>query len=83
MVFVLQNNKFIENKLSGEYYNKQYMDGRTEFCPQQMIYLNHYYWDLIASISAIHGIEYYMTFVSINIGIKNISSIEYLSGYFP
>lgn len=57
-------------------YNKQYMDGKTAFRPQQMIYLNHYYWDLIAGILSIHDIDEYKAFVSENIGIKDISSIH-------
>lgn len=57
-------------------YNKQYMDGKTAFHPQRMIYLNHYYWDLIASILSIHEIEDYRRFISDNIGIKDISSIH-------
>ena len=63
-------------KSAYEEYNKQYMDGRSAFRPQQMIYLNHYYWDLIASILSIHDIEDYRNFISNDIGIKDISSIR-------
>ena len=41
-----------------------------------MIYLNHYYWDLIASILSIHGIEEYRQFVSDTIGINSIQAIH-------
>lgn len=57
-------------------YNRQYMDGKMPFRPQQMIYLNHYYWDLIASILSIHGIEEYRQFVSDTIGINSIQAIH-------
>lgn len=57
-------------------YNKQYMEGKAGFHTQQMIYLNHYYWDLIASILSIHEIDEYRDFVSSKIGIKVISSIH-------
>lgn len=57
-------------------YNKQYMDGKFAFRPQQMIYLNHYYWDLVASILSIHDIDEYRNFISDSIGIKDVSSIH-------
>ena len=57
-------------------YNRQYMDGKTPFRPQQMIYLNHYYWDLIASILSIHEIEEYRQFISDTIGINSIQAIH-------
>lgn len=37
-------------------YNKQYMSGKVSYQPQRMIYLNKYYWNLIASVLATHDI---------------------------
>lgn len=61
---------------SYDVYNKQYMDGKSTFRPQQMIYLNHYYWEIIASILSIHEIEEYRHFISRTIGIKEIAAIH-------
>lgn len=57
-------------------YNRQYMDGKSAFQPQNMIYLNHYYWNLISSILLIHDIDEYRNFVDEKIGIRNVSSIH-------
>ena len=61
---------------SYDLYNKQYMDGKEKFHPQHMIYLNHYYWNLIASILSIHEIEDYRTYLADVIGIRNLSTIH-------
>lgn len=51
-------------------YNKQYMEGKVAFQQHNMVYLNHYYWNLIASILLIHEIDDYRNFVSDKIGIN-------------
>lgn len=51
-------------------YNKQYMEGKAAFQQHNMVYLNHYYWNLIASILLIHEIDDYKNFVSEKIGIN-------------
>lgn len=58
-------------------YNKQYMLGSEAYRTQSMIYLNHYYWDLIASILSIHEIDEYRNFLSNDIGLKEINSISF------
>lgn len=50
-------------------YNKQYMEGKVAFQQHNMVYLNHYYWNLIASILLIHEIDDYRDFVTDKIGI--------------
>lgn len=57
-------------------YNKQYMDGKAAFQQHNMVYLNHYYWNLIASILLIHEIDDYRNFVSEKIGINGVVSIH-------
>ena len=61
---------------SYENYNRQYMDDRFPFRPQRMIYLNYYYWDIIASILLIHEIEDHEKFIKDTIGIKDVSAIH-------
>ena len=61
---------------SYEQYNKQYMDERSLYRPQQMVYLNHYYWNLIASILSIHAIDDYRKFLNDCIGIKEVTAIH-------
>ena len=51
-------------------YNKQYMEGKVAFQQHNMVYLNHYYWNLIASILLIHDIDDYRNFVNEKIGIN-------------
>lgn len=51
-------------------YNKQYMEGKVAFQQHNMVYLNHYYWNLIASILLIHEIDDYRNFVSEKVGIN-------------
>lgn len=51
-------------------YNKQYMEGKVAFQQHNMVYLNHYYWNLIASILLIHEIDDYRDFVTDKIGIN-------------
>lgn len=51
-------------------YNKQYMEGKVAFQQHNMVYLNHYYWNLIASILLIHDIDDYRDFVTDKIGIN-------------
>lgn len=51
-------------------YNKQYMEGKVAFQQHNMVYLNHYYWNLIASILLIHEIDDYRDFVTEKIGIN-------------
>ena len=63
---------------SYENYNRQYMDGKSAFRPQQMIYLNYYYWEIIASILLIHEIEGHKKFITDTIGIKDVSAIHML-----
>ena len=61
---------------SYDQYNKQYMDEQSSYQPQRMVYLNHYYWNLIASILAVHAIDDYRKFLNDRIGIKGISAIH-------
>ena len=72
-----------ENRLWQDYYfrsydqyNKQYMGGATPYKPQKMIYLNKYYWELIASILCIHDIEDHATFLKESIGLNNVSGLR-------
>ena len=51
-------------------YNKQYMEGKVSFQQHNMVYLNHYYWNLIASILLIHEIDDYKNFVINKLGIN-------------
>lgn len=51
-------------------YNRQYMEGKVAFQQHNMVYLNHYYWNLIASILLIHEIDDYRNFVNERIGIN-------------
>ena len=55
---------------SYENYNKQYMEGKVAFQQHNMVYLNHYYWNLIASILLIHEIDDYKNFVRNKTGIN-------------
>ena len=61
---------------SYDIYNKQYMDGKSAFRPQKMIYLNYYYWDIIASILTIHEIEDHNKFITDTIGIEDVLAIH-------
>ena len=61
---------------SYENYNRQYMDDRFPFRPQRMIYLNYYYWDIIASILLIYEIKDHEKFIKDTIGIKDVSAIH-------
>ena len=38
-------------------YNKQYKDGRNSYKTQKMIYMNYYYWDIVASVLSIYDDE--------------------------
>lgn len=67
-----------ENRLWQDYYfrsydqyNKQYMNGSTPYRPQKMLYLNKYYWNIIAGILSIHDIEEYGAFLKERIGLNN------------
>ena len=57
-------------------YNRQYMDGKSSFRQQRMVYLNKYYWNLISSILLIHEIEDYRRFMHESIGLTNVVSIH-------
>lgn len=57
-------------------YNRQYMDGKSSFRQQRMVYLNKYYWNLISSILLIHEIEDYRKFIHESIGLTNVVSIH-------
>lgn len=57
-------------------YNKQYMSGKTSYQPQKMIYLNKYYWNLIASVLAIHDITDYGDFLKDAIGLNEVYKIH-------
>lgn len=57
-------------------YNKQYMSGKSPYQPQRMIYLNMYYWDLIASILAIHDITDYGNYLQNVVGLKILNKIH-------
>ncbi len=46
------------------------MEGKVAFQQHNMVYLNHYYWNLIASILLIHEIDDYRNFVSEKVGIN-------------
>ena len=52
------------------------MDGKSAFRPQKMIYLNYYYWDIIASILTIHEIEDHNKFITDTIGIEDVLAIH-------
>lgn len=58
-------------------YNRQYMDGKTGFQQQKMVYLNRYYWNLISSILIIHEIDDYRNFVENSIGLRDVISIHF------
>ena len=57
-------------------YNKQYMSGKASYQPQRMIYLNKYYWNLIASVLAIHDIADYGDFLKNSIGLNEVYQIH-------
>ena len=57
-------------------YNKQYMSGKASYQPQKMIYLNKYYWNLIASVLAIHDITDFGDFLKNSIGLKEVYQIH-------
>ena len=57
-------------------YNKQYMSGKASYQPQRMIYLNKYYWNLIASVLAIHDITDYGDFLKDSIGLNEVYKIH-------
>lgn len=57
-------------------YNKQYMSGKVSYQPQRMIYLNKYYWNLIASVLAIHDITDYGDFLKDSIGLNEVYKIH-------
>lgn len=57
-------------------YNKQFMDGKSAFQQQRMVYLNRYYWNLVASILLIHDIDDNRNFVQERIGIQDVESIH-------
>lgn len=57
-------------------YNKQYMSGKASYQPQKMIYLNKYYWNLIASVLAIHDITDYGDFLKESIGLNEVYKIH-------
>lgn len=70
-----------ENRLWEDYYfdsyddyNKQYMSGKP-YSTQRMLYFNKYYWDLFASILAVHDIEEHRQFLE-TINISNINKIK-------
>ena len=70
-----------EKRLWEEYYfdsyddfNKQYMSGKP-YSTQRMLYFNKYYWDLFASILAVHDIEEHKQFLE-TINISGINKIK-------
>lgn len=60
---------------SYEEYNKQYMSGKISYQSQKMVYLNKYYWNLVASILAIHDISECVEFLNTAIGLNEIYGI--------
>lgn len=52
-------------------YNKQYISGKAHQT-QRMIYLNKYYWNIIASILAVHDIEDYKEFLTNSISLNTV-----------
>lgn len=57
-------------------YNKQYMSGKAPYQSQKMIYLNMYYWNLIASILKIHDVEEFGDFLKTSIGLDEVYCIH-------
>lgn len=57
-------------------YNKQYINNKAAQQNQKMVYLNKYYWNIIASILAIHDIEDYKNFLKSAIGLNNVIGIH-------
>lgn len=57
-------------------YNKQYMEGKMSYQPQRMLYLNNYYWNLIASILAIHDIIEYREFLKNSVGLNEVCKLH-------
>ena len=46
-------------------YNKQYKDGRNSYKTQKMIYMNYYYWDIVASVLSIYDDETVKKYASV------------------
>ncbi|SCX09538.1 Predicted ATPase [Lachnospiraceae bacterium YSD2013] len=57
-------------------YNKQYLEGKKAYQEERMIFLNHYYWELLASILAVDDISDHNAFVSDVLGLKSITGIK-------
>lgn len=56
-------------------YNKQYISDKARQT-QKMVYLNKYYWNIIASILSIHEIEDYKNFLINSLGLNNIVGLH-------
>ncbi len=57
-------------------YNKQYLEGKKAYQEERMIFLNHYYWELLASILAVDDISDHNAFVNDILGLKRITGIK-------
>lgn len=57
-------------------YNRQYMNGNISYQQQRMVYFNHYYWDLLASILAVDEIVEHQKFLKEKIGLFDIKGIH-------